>query len=104
MSTDIAFFQQKSDLYPISFFKWKNYRSQEDKKNAHSAYASLITKAQSMAAWKGHAVLLKYLWKKAQVDGTISQFWRALPNHSSTQRIQKIQVLWLCFLICDLCY
>ncbi|KAF9900010.1 hypothetical protein EC991_008035 [Linnemannia zychae] len=73
MSNDITFLEQSNALDPVSFFKWKNYQSQEDKQRAHSAYASLITK------------------EKAQDNESISQFWRALPKHSSAQRIQKIQ-------------
>ncbi|KAF9080406.1 hypothetical protein BGX27_005485, partial [Mortierella sp. AM989] len=88
---DITFLEKNDAIDPVTFFKWKKYESQEDKQRAHSAYASLISKAQSAAKWKGHADLLKQRWEESRNNGAIASYWRMLPKQTSPQRIQKIQ-------------
>jgi hypothetical protein len=91
-SNDIAFLSNNDALDPVSFFKWKNYASQGDKMNAHSAYQSLIRKAELTDEWRKQADLMRQLWSYSKDDNTLRDFWSSLPKNSTTQKIQRIQV------------
>lgn len=68
----LDFFNEKDTFDPITFFTWMGYRHQNDKREAHSKYQTLISLAEESVEWRATAVLMAEQWQSLHADGTIA--------------------------------
>jgi len=84
-------FLENENLDPISFFRWKGYKLQEDKVKAHGAYVSLIHHAKTQGEHSEKGLLMETLWVESK-DSTVKDFWSHLPSSSTPAAVKRLQV------------